>query len=38
LKAAMRSGAVRLDGRADLRRAFPQWLMLSVYAPVGRQR
>jgi DNA-binding HxlR family transcriptional regulator len=38
LKAALRAGAVRLDGRADLRRAFPQWLMLSVFATVGRLR
>lgn len=38
LKSALRAGAVRLDARADLRRAFPQWLMLSVYAPVGRLR
>jgi len=38
LKAALRAGAVRVDGRADLVRAFPQWLMLSVFAPVGRLR
>lgn len=38
LKAALRAGAARVDGRADLVRAFPQWLMLSVFAPVGRLR
>jgi DNA-binding HxlR family transcriptional regulator len=38
LKAALRSGVVRLEGRAELRRAFPQWLKLSVFAPVGRFR
>jgi DNA-binding HxlR family transcriptional regulator len=33
---ALRSGAVRLDGVPRLRRAFPTWLGLSVFAAVER--
>ena len=35
-EAAQRSGAVRLTGPAELRRAFPGWLMLSPFASVPR--
>ena len=38
LKAALRSGAVRIAGRSELRRAFPRWLLLSPFAPVERLR
>ena len=34
---AQRSGAVRLSGPAELRRAFPSWLMLSYFAAVPRE-
>lgn len=33
---ARRSGAVQLSGPAELRRAFPSWLMLSYFAAVPR--
>jgi hypothetical protein len=32
----LRAGTIQLDGSADHRRAFPQWLLLSVYAPIKR--
>ena len=32
------AGRLRLDGPANLRRAFPDWLLLSVYAPIERRR
>lgn len=38
LKAALRAGAVRLEGRAELRRAFPRWLLYSVFASIARER
>jgi DNA-binding HxlR family transcriptional regulator len=38
LRHALRTGVVRLEGRADLRRAFPTWLKLSAFAPIGRLR
>lgn len=34
----VRSGAIGLDGKATLRRAFPNWLLLSIYAPIARRR
>jgi DNA-binding HxlR family transcriptional regulator len=36
LGTAMASGLVRLEGRSDLVRSFPQWLGLSRYAPFAR--
>jgi hypothetical protein len=33
---ARRSGAVRLAGRPELKRAFPSWLRLSHFASVPR--
>ena len=38
IKREMRAGNISLDGPTALRRAFPSWLMLSVYAPIKRQR
>lgn len=32
------AGRLELEGKASLRRAFPGWLMLSVYAPIERKR
>jgi DNA-binding HxlR family transcriptional regulator len=32
------SGSIVLDGKASLRRAFPNWLLLSAYAPIARKR
>lgn len=32
----LRAGRIHLDGPSDCRRAFPQWLLLSVYAPIER--
>ena len=37
-KQEMRSGDIELKGSPALRRAFPDWLMLSIYAPIKRQR
>ena len=34
----IQAGTIRLDGRSALKRAFPGWLMLSVYAPIKRRR
>ena len=34
----IRSGSIDLNGKASLRRAFPNWLLLSVYARIARQR
>jgi hypothetical protein len=36
LATALRDGRIDLDGPADLRRGFPQWLKLSVF--VERER
>ncbi len=36
LGAEIRAGRIRVDGRAELRRAFPRWLRLSVFAAVKR--
>jgi hypothetical protein len=38
IRQEVRSGSIRLDGKAPLRRAFPNWLLLSVYAPIPRGR
>jgi len=32
----LRAGRIQLDGASDYRRAFPRWLLLSVYAPIER--
>jgi len=34
----IRSGAIALEGKATLRRAFPDWLLLSAYASIPRMR
>jgi DNA-binding HxlR family transcriptional regulator len=34
----IRSGSIGLDGKATLCRAFPNWLLLSAYAPIARRR
>jgi DNA-binding HxlR family transcriptional regulator len=34
----IRSGSILLEGKAALRKAFPNWLLLSVYAPIARMR
>ncbi len=34
----LQAGTVRLEGKSALRKAFPKWLMLSVYAPIKRMR
>ena len=34
----IRSGAIALDGKAALRKAFPNWLLLSAYASIPRMR
>lgn len=36
LKDELRAGRIHLDGASDCCRAFPQWLLLSVYAPIDR--
>ena len=38
LRPEIAGGRIRLTGAADLRRALPDWLMLSVYAPIARRR
>ena len=38
LAGELRAGSIRLEGSPEHRRAFPQWLLLSVYAPIARQR
>jgi len=38
LRAELEAGRIRLHGPADLRRAFPSWLLLSQLAPVERKR
>jgi DNA-binding HxlR family transcriptional regulator len=38
LRQELRAGTMRLQGRSDLKRAFPSWLLLSVYAPIKRMR
>ena len=34
----IRAGRLQLFGAAEIRRAFPGWLMLSVFAPIARMR
>ena len=34
----IRNGTILLEGRPALVRAFPKWLLLSVYAPIKRKR
>lgn len=34
----IRAGRLHLEGKAALCRAFPRWLLLSVYAPIKRKR
>ena len=34
----IRAGRLRLEGSSTLRRAFPDWLLLSAYAPIERKR
>jgi DNA-binding HxlR family transcriptional regulator len=36
IKDELRAGSIQLDASADHRREFPQWLLLSVYAPIKR--
>ena len=38
LREELRADSVELEGRSELRRAFPRWLLLSVYAPIRRAR
>lgn len=38
LRARIRAGRIRLTGRADLRKAFPDWLRLSMLAPYPRRK
>lgn len=34
----LQAGSLRLEGTSALRRAFPKWLLLSVYAPIKTRR
>lgn len=38
LREEIRAGSIRLDGNSTLKRAFPKWLLLSIYAPINRRR
>lgn len=38
IRQEMRTGSIALDGKASLRSAFPNWLLLSAYAPIARKR
>ena len=38
LRQEISAGRIRVEGKPALRRAFPGWLLLSVYAPIKRQR
>lgn len=38
LREELRLGTIELEGKTALRRAFPSWLLLSVYAPIKRRR
>jgi len=38
LREELRGGTIELEGKTALRRAFPRWLLLSVYAPIKRRR
>jgi hypothetical protein len=37
LTAALRGGQIALEGPADLRQAFPEWLKLSVFVERGKE-
>jgi hypothetical protein len=37
IRAEIAAGRVQLEGKAALRRMFPDWLMLSAYASVPRK-
>jgi DNA-binding HxlR family transcriptional regulator len=37
LPAEIRAGSVQLEGHSAVKRAFPGWLLLSVYAPIKRR-
>ena len=38
IKHELKSGALQLEGSSALKKAFPDWLLLSVYAPISRRR
>ena len=38
IRQELRAGTMHLEGRTALKRAFPKWLLLSVYAPIRRMR
>jgi len=38
LRQEVRAGSIQLQGSTAHRRAFPDWLLLSVYAPIKRER
>ena len=38
IRRELNAGTMRLEGKSELRKAFPKWLMLSVYAPIKRKR
>jgi hypothetical protein len=38
LKSQIRAGNIRITGRRELKKAFPDWLMLSSLAPYPRRR
>lgn len=38
LKDELRAGSIQVEGASADRRAFPDWLLLSVYAPIKRAR
>lgn len=38
IKQELKAGSIVLDGESSLCRAFPRWLLLSVYAPIMRKR
>lgn len=38
IKDELRAGRIHLDGQAESCRAFPEWLMLSVFATIARAR
>ena len=34
----LRAGAIQLEGKPSLKKAFPKWLLLSVYAPIKKKQ
>ncbi|HET9865409.1 MAG TPA: helix-turn-helix domain-containing protein [Steroidobacteraceae bacterium] len=38
LREEIRNGRLRVEGASEVRRAFPGWLLLSVFAPIKRAR